>query len=165
MKIRLLFAVFALLIAAGSGPGTAATLVSGSAAVIGPGVLRVNGQDLRLFDIRVPGAAAKCAEWQGQKQVGYACDLRARAFLESLVADEAVACVSEDKGVATCYADGRDLAESLVAAGWAESCGRGNRYVAEEEAARKAGRGLWAGQFSLDRQCSERARESRRQEQ
>jgi endonuclease YncB( thermonuclease family) len=48
--------------------------------------------------------------------------------------------------IATCHADGQDLNAALVLAGAAFAYRRySTAYVAEEQAARVAGRGIWSG--------------------
>jgi endonuclease YncB( thermonuclease family) len=129
-----------------------AEVVTGVATVSGPAQLALDGRTIHLDDIRMPGEGTKCAEWRGPKQVAFNCHEHARAALTSLVAGEQVSCVVE-QGIGTCYARGRDIAELLVSAGWASSCGRTNRYVGLEEAARTARQGMWTGNFSLDTEC------------
>jgi endonuclease YncB( thermonuclease family) len=51
---------------------------------------------------------------------------------------------------ARCYVEGRDVAEAMVAAGWAVTTERAsNRYVSAQETARLARRGMWAGPFEM----------------
>ena len=50
--------------------------------------------------------------------------------------------------LAHCTVDGADIGGALVRAGWALAFVRYSReYVADEEAARRAGAGLWAMEF------------------
>lgn len=148
MKFSML--VIAALVLAGG--AAQAEVITGEATVSGPAQLTLDGQTIRLDDIRMPGDGTTCAEWRGPKQMPFNCHEHARAALTSLVAGEDVSCVVE-QGVGTCYARGRDIAELLVTAGWASSCGRTNRYVGLEEAARNARQGMWTGNFSLDTEC------------
>jgi len=149
MKFVMLMVASALVLAGGP---ALAEVVTGEATVSGPGQLTLDGRTIRLDDIRMPGEGTTCAEWRGPKQVAFDCHEHAEAALSSLVAGEQVSCVIQE-GIGTCYARGRDIAELLVSAGWASSCGRTNRYVGLEEAARTARRGMWTGNFSLDTQC------------
>lgn len=49
---------------------------------------------------------------------------------------------------AQCFADGADVSEVLIKAGWAVTADRvANIYVGAEEEARQAQRGLWVGRF------------------
>jgi len=129
-----------------------AEVVSGKATTAGPGALDVGGKTIRLDDIRMPGKAAKCSEWRGQKQVPFSCGDHAEAALASLIADRTVVCAAED-GTGTCYVDGRDIAERLVTEGWASACGQTARYVSLETTARQARQGMWTGNFTLDTTC------------
>jgi endonuclease YncB( thermonuclease family) len=149
MKIGMLLMAAALTL---GGEPVLAAVVTGEATVSGPAQLSLDGQTIRLDDIRMPGKGTTCAEWRGAKQVTFNCHEYARAALTSVVAGEQVSCVVE-QGIGTCYARGQDIAELLVSAGWASACGHTNRYVGLEEAARNARRGMWTGNFSLDTQC------------
>ena len=52
--------------------------------------------------------------------------------------------------VAVCYKGDLDLASHMVRDGWAVACWRYSRaYVRDEDAARRDGRGLWAGVFQM----------------
>jgi endonuclease YncB( thermonuclease family) len=56
---------------------------------------------------------------------------------------------SYKRSVAVCLAGGRDLDRELVAAGLAVAYRRyTTMYVGEEDAARTAGLGMWAGKFT-----------------
>lgn len=155
MTCRAALFVSLILLGFSGPPAGAAELVTGAAAVTGPARLNIGGTTVRLADIRMPGPEATCVAWQGRRQAGYSCHLHARAVLESLVADRTVACVPQTEKLATCYVDGRDIAETVIELGWGRACGRTSRYVDMEEAARNASRGLWAGQFSLTEPCPE----------
>jgi len=106
--------------------------------------LEIEGRPVALMDIRAPRPDARCYEWRGKKQEAYDCGLASKAFLQSLLSGHEVSCVLE-ANVARCFANGRDVAEASVAAGWAVSCGQTGRYVLVQEAARRDRRGLWAG--------------------
>lgn len=75
---------------------------------------------------------------------------RARLEMERIVGRRPVTC--EPRGhdrygntVATCRQGRLDVAAELVRRGWARAWHRyGREYVGEEEAARAAGRGMWA---------------------
>ncbi len=117
----------------------------------------VGGRTVDLFGVVAPALDQDCLEWRGRRQTRYPCGRHALALLASLVAGRTVVCVMTERPVGngregTCYTDGRDLAETLVTAGWAVArAERTNRYVATQERARAAKRGLWAGSFALPR--------------
>jgi endonuclease YncB( thermonuclease family) len=129
--------------------------ISGRASVVDGGHLKIGGKTYALYGIDAPALDGKCAEWQGIKQVSYACGQHAKAFLASIAAARDFVCVTAEghEGQITCYADGRDVADSMVQAGWAVACDYASRYVQQATAARTARVGLWAGNFNTMGKC------------
>lgn len=143
-------AVLALGLATLAAPAAAAGLLIGRAEVEDGARLVVAGETVRLHGIRAPAAGQRCQEWIARRQRPYPCGEHARAFLTSLVADHTVACVPAGEDTARCYAEGRDVAEAMVAAGWAVADpAASNLYLTAEQRARDAQRGMWAGPFEL----------------
>ena len=72
--------------------------------------------------------------------MSYACGQHAKAFLASIAAARDVVCVTAEghEGQITCYSDGRDVADSMVQAGWAVACDYASRYIQQATAARTA---------------------------
>jgi hypothetical protein len=63
--------------------------------------------------------------------------------------------------LATCTADNEDVGKWLVREGWALAFRRySSAYVAEEDAARQARRGLWAGAFIAPWDWRQRSRDT-----
>ena len=121
--------------------------MAGPARVIDGDSLRVAGHEIRLAGIDAPELHQTCRR-AGQP---YACGLEARAALLRLTRDGAVTCdlVGHDRygrDLARCAAGGRDIGAWLVGHGFAVAYGG---YADEEEQARRAGAGLWAGSFDL----------------
>ena len=128
--------------------------ISGHAGVVDGGHITIGGKTYALYGIDAPALKGTCAEWQGTKQVSYACGEHAKAFLASIAAARDFVCVTAGSdGQLTCYADGRDVAESMVQSGWAVACDYASRYVVQATAARTARVGLWAGNFNTMGQC------------
>ena len=146
-----------MLAALAATPGAwAADYMAGQASVIDGQHLKLDGKTLSLYGIDAPALDATCLEWRGTSQIGYPCGEHAKAFLASIAASRDFVCVKAAGGDAdqvTCYADGRDVAEAMVDAGWAVACGYASRYVREATGARTARVGLWAGNFKLAGQC------------
>ncbi|MFQ5533758.1 MAG: thermonuclease family protein [Sphingomonadales bacterium] len=150
-----------LLLALLSGAAMGGEAISGRARAITGDQISLGGAVVRLFDVMAPLPDQTCQEWRGPRQVPYPCGQYAMAFLTSLVADKTVTCVTrqtlpDDDRVASCFADGVDLGEALVRAGWAVTCGQSSRYVLQEAAARAERKGLWIGNFAEDRTCYRR---------
>lgn len=116
--------------------------LSGSARVIDGDTLSLAGQSIRLSGIDAPELDQRCGET--------ACGRDARNFLTDAVAGRNVTCRSTaldqyGRTLATCAVDGTDLGALMVLSGHAVAYRRySNAYVAQERAARAAGRGVWA---------------------
>jgi endonuclease YncB( thermonuclease family) len=131
-------------------PVSLESALTGAAAVIDGDTLAFGPVRVRLFGIDAPEARQLC-QFDGKP---YACGQLATAELQRLVEGAALTCqpVALDQFrriVARCSRqDGLDVAEELVAAGWALAFRRfSDAYVPAEERARLQRRGIWAGEF------------------
>ncbi len=120
-------------------------VVAGPAHVVDGDTLRIEGQAIRLAGLDAPELRQTC-ERAGQP---YACGETARAELRRLVQGEVVTCSIRGRDkyrrlLGRCAVRGEDLGVSLVSRGLAVAYGG---YAREEDAARRAGAGLWAGPF------------------
>jgi endonuclease YncB( thermonuclease family) len=142
--------------------GAAGEGVAGTARVVDGDTLRVDGRTFRLWGIDAPEIVQPCQ----RDGLTYACGRSAAAYLRTLLspaiptgdrtldaASAQVVCVpraSDQYGrpAALCRAGTMDLSAEMVRAGWALVLTRhGTDYAPEEEDARQALRGLWAGSF------------------
>ena len=147
--LRYLFAAVTLL--AVSCPPALAE-VAGPPSVIDGDTVEVQGRVIRLYGIDAPELGQTC-------RIGaraYDCGRIARTALLDLTAGVTVSCklapASPEDGadgrIGRCSADGYDLSEGMAYTGWALALRRvSERYVAFEDRARAARRGLWKGQF------------------
>lgn len=124
---------------------------SGTAQAADGDSLRLQGDRIRLLGIDAPELDQLCTAADGGQ---WSCGETARQRLASLVAGAAISCQPEGRDrygrtLATCEAGGRDLGAVLVAEGLAISS---PGYAAEQSSARKARRGIWAGEFVTPRQ-------------
>ncbi|MGD8551682.1 MAG: thermonuclease family protein [Methyloceanibacter sp.] len=116
---------------------------------------------IRLFGIDTPEAVQICKDDQGRD---YPCGQVASDALAKLVQDKIVSCKVKTRDrygrpVAICYADNIDIGGALVDAGVAVAFRKySDKYVANEERARAARRGLWAGTFEMPWDYRERRR-------
>ena len=124
--------------------------LTGPAKIIDGDTIVVAGQLVRLHGIDAP-ELDQTFWWRGQKLV---CGTMALAALEAITAGVKVRCkvVERDRHgrlVAKVFApDGVDVGRRLVSAGWALAYRRYSKdYVAAENEARKAKRGMWRGTF------------------
>ncbi|PNY81307.1 thermonuclease family protein [Deinococcus koreensis] len=123
--------------------------VSGPATAIDGDTLDIRGTRVRLFGIDAPEHDQTC------RRAGktYACGQEALGALRGLLAEQAVRCTPRatdryGRTVAVCAAGGQDVNGWMVARGYALAYrDYSTDYVAQENAARKARRGLHAGTY------------------
>ena len=126
--------------------GSQVTL-SGPARVSDGDSISIEGRRIRLAGIDAPEIDQSCI----RASVSYACGRKARAALVAMIGGSTVVCESGrldryGRLLARCTANGIDLNQGMVEAGWAVSYGG---YAAVERDARRAGRGIWAGDFEF----------------
>ncbi|HLJ62990.1 MAG TPA: thermonuclease family protein [Stellaceae bacterium] len=118
------------------------------AARLGVGCVK---QRVRLYGVDAFELEQNCRDAQGQT---WPCGRVAAQRLTELVNTPEFACHvdqelmdSRAREFAICLAGGQDVGEVLVREGLAVAYGRGTRYIAFEEVAKREGRGAWAGRF------------------
>ena len=109
------------------------------------------GQKVRLQGIDAPESAQSCRRATGQR---YRCGASATQALRARIGTGTVVCTIEgrdryNRALGICYtADGTDLNGWLVRQGYALAYRRySTTYVPEEDRARAARAGIWAGDF------------------
>ena len=126
---------------------SASTRLEGRARLIDGDTIAIGASVVRLHGIDAPERAQTCVE-RGQS---WACGAWARAELGRMIGTDPVVCdvIETDRygrAVARCRARSDDLGAGMVLAGAAVAYRRyALTYVAEEEAAQHAQRGLWRG--------------------
>ena len=123
--------------------------LAGRADIIDGDSIEIGGAKIRLYGIDAPELGQDCLDRSGAT---YACGRLAKRHLER-VATGTVTCevVETDhygRDVSICFAGDTDLGAAMVSAGWARAyLSYSLRYASEEQAARRARRGLWDGEF------------------
>ena len=119
--------------------------------IVDADTLEVAGQKVRLQGIDAPESAQSCRQATGQR---YPCGDHATQALRTRIGTDAVTCTIEGRdrylrALGICYAaDGTDLNGWLVRQGHALAYRRySTTYVAQEDQAKAAQAGLWAGEF------------------
>ena len=127
-----------------------AVRVSGGAKVVDGDSLEIGTTSIRLYGVDAPEGLQTC----GEGATTWNCGRAATEKLRELVGTKAVSCQEKDtdsygRTVAVCSAGGVDLGAAMVTAGLALAYRRYSEdYVDEENRARAARRGLWAGPFT-----------------
>ena len=154
MKKMCLVSIFsAVLTALAAGAAAAAPeKVSGIPSITDGDSIRIGKLRIRIHGIDAPERRQLCRSAQGEVRH---CGQAATQALAALVGRRPVRCLKRDvdrygRLVAQCFAGGTDLGEEQVRQGWAVAYRRYSRaYVAEEIQARRARRGIWAGEFLM----------------
>jgi endonuclease YncB( thermonuclease family) len=140
----------ALLVLLPTLPAAARDLV-GQASVVDGDTLDVHDERIRLWGIDAPESSQLC---RGRDRRPYRCGALSANTLDAFTRGKTVRCtpIDEDRYgriVARCAVGKIDLGQMLVSRGLAveePQYSRG-RYAADQLAARRAGRGIWAGRF------------------
>lgn len=127
----------------------AAQEIEGVAEVRTGNEIGVGDNTIRMYGSIAPGPDELCE--YGLRR--FRCGVIAWAELIRLVDGHRVSCDIENKRAAdgavyaTCYVGERDINEALVRSGWAEAAPDVDRYRTDQEDARRARRGVWAGRI------------------
>ncbi len=120
---------------------------SGRASVVDGDTIRLDGQRVRLLGIDAPELEQSCDDANGN---AWPCGRQARDKMVALAAGNEVSCRPQGRDrygrpLAVCMAGNVDLGQAMAEAGLAVVDGR---YFTEEDAAKTARLGIWAGSFT-----------------
>ena len=129
-----------------------APAIQGTASVIDGDTIEIRGERIRLDAIDAPESSQPCPDAAGKQ---YRCGQKSAFALADMIGRSVVSC--EPKGrdrykrvIAVCFKAETNLNAWMVVQGWAVAFRKyGNDYIREEDEARLAGRGIWAGLFDM----------------
>jgi endonuclease YncB( thermonuclease family) len=125
-------------------------LIVGQASVVDGDTIEIHGVRIRLQGIDAPESRQVC---QDSNAAPYRCGQVSALSLSNWIGRQTVDCRSEGvdrygRQIAKCFVGGQDMQAWMVENGLAMAFRRYSLdYVAQEDAARDAHRGLWAGSF------------------
>jgi endonuclease YncB( thermonuclease family) len=150
-----LHALSAIVIAASGALASAtparAEQLLGQASVIDGDTIEIHGRRIRLSGIDAVESGQRCRR-DGKP---WLCGKDSAFALADRIGRSTIGCQGTENDrygrlVAVCFQAGEDLNRWMVEQGWAVAYRRYSMdYVAAEDAARRAGRGLWSGQFEM----------------
>jgi endonuclease YncB( thermonuclease family) len=152
MRLRTRFSLFAFaaLVLSAEAACVPQERISGRANVTDGDSFEIGATRVRLFGVDAPEGRQSCTR-EGRS---WACGNEAARKLKSLIGDRTVTCTKRDvdnygRAVAVCRSGAADVGAEMVRSGFATAYRRySNDYVDEENEARTARRGIWAGEFT-----------------
>ena len=134
-----------------SGNVAEAATLTGDPVIIDADTVILSGERIRFEGIDAPETTQQCLDVEQQ---AYPCGAVATQALIEKIGISPITCIGESRGkykrlLATCFLNDLDLNGWLVQKGYALAYRRySDRYIAEEEEARAAKRGIWSGTFT-----------------
>jgi endonuclease YncB( thermonuclease family) len=130
--------------------GVAQERISGRAVITDGDSFEIGSTSIRLFGIDAPEGQQSCT----RNGLDWACGNEAERQLRRLIGERNVTCTQRDvddygRIVAVCRSGNVDLAAEMARLGFATAYRRySTDYVDEENEAKAAHRGIWAGEFT-----------------
>ena len=126
------------------------TTLEGLPVIVDADTVKLSGEKIRFRAIDAPETKQVCQDADG---ADYLCGVAATEALKQKIGDNTIRCEIEGRGtygraLGECYQGEVNLSQWLVLNGHALAYRRySTRYVQEEDEARSAKRGMWAGTF------------------
>jgi endonuclease YncB( thermonuclease family) len=148
----LMVAIVLVAVCISTSPGAAAEVLWGVANVIDGDTLEIDGKRVRLHGIDAPESGQTCVDGQRRE---WRCGQRAAFALADRIGRSPLRCEQRDidrygRTIAVCFRGSEDLNRWLVSEGLAVAYRRYSMdYAADEDLARQARKGIWAGPFAM----------------
>ncbi len=129
-----------------------APAIQGTASVIDGDTIEIHGERIRLDAIDAPESSQLCIDAAGKR---YRCGQKSAFALADMIGRSTVTCQPNGRDrykrtIAVCFKNGTNLNAWMVTQGWAVAYRKyGVYYIGEEDQARIARRGIWAGSFEM----------------
>jgi len=129
-----------------------ATAIQGTASVIDGDTIEIRGERIRIDAIDAPESSQLCMDAASKR---YRCGQKSAFALADMIGRSVVSCAPKGRDrykrvIAVCFKVDTNLNAWMVLQGWAVAFRKyGNDYIGEEDEARLARRGIWAGSFEL----------------
>jgi endonuclease YncB( thermonuclease family) len=122
--------------------------------VIDGDTIDVSGMRVRLEGIDAPESGQACTDARGQS---WPCGMKATQELRAYLGNRELSCAPEGydryrRVLAICSLAGSDVNAWMVRQGWALAYGYAGTYQSQQDEARAAKRGIWAGTFTAPQQ-------------
>ena len=129
-----------------------APTIQGTTSVIDGDTIEIRGERIRLDTIDAPESSQLCLDAAGKR---YRCGQKSAFALADMIGRSVVSCQPKGRDrykrvIATCFKGPINLNAWIVSQGWAVAFRKyGIDYIGEEDQARIARRGIWAGSFEM----------------
>jgi endonuclease YncB( thermonuclease family) len=129
-----------------------APAIQGTASVIDGDTIEIRGERIRLDAIDAPESSQLCIDAAGER---YRCGQKSAFALADMIGRTVVSCEPNGRDrykrtIAVCFKGKTNLNAWMVSQGWAVAYRKyGIDYIAHEDEARHARRGIWAGSFEI----------------
>jgi endonuclease YncB( thermonuclease family) len=129
-----------------------APLIQGTVSVIDGDTIEIRGERIRLDAIDAPESSQPCLDAAGKR---FRCGQKSAFALADMIGRSVVNCESKGRDrykrtIAVCFKGAANINAWMVAQGWAVAFRKyGTDYVSQEDEARLARRGIWAGSFDM----------------
>ncbi|WP_395663622.1 thermonuclease family protein [Aestuariivirga sp.] len=150
-----LLAIWIALVASlgtGLADSMSAPAIQGTASVIDGDTIEIHGERIRLDAIDAPESSQLCIDAAGKR---YRCGQKSAFALADMIGRSVVSCQPKGRDrykrvIAICFKGPINLNAWIVSQGWAVAFRKyGIDYIAQEDEARLARRGIWVGSFEM----------------
>ena len=154
LMLNLAISLFALILISLSlsADGIGSDIIEGNAIVIDGDTIEIHGERIRLDAIDAPESRQTCLD---AAEARYRCGQKSAFVLADIIERGIISCQFKGRArykriIAVCFRGDTNLNAWMVSQGWAVAFRKyGNDYISQEDEARLARRGMWAGSFDM----------------